>query len=143
MADMSDPAVPARKPVVEGAGGVVFNEDGEVLVIRHRKGEWVFPKGHVEDGETMVDTAIREVAEEAGVPARCEDPSASWTTDYVNPRGQYRKITWFLLETDANEPTMREALFPEGAFLDPSEALERLTFDEDRNLLRRVLEHRA
>ena len=143
MADMSDRAEPARKPVVEGAGGVVFNEDGDVLVIRHRNGEWVFPKGHVEDGERMVETAIREVAEEAGVPSRCPDPDARWTTEYVNPRGERRVITWFHLETDAQEPTMREALFPEGAFLDPDDALERLAFEEDRALLRRALEHRA
>jgi ADP-ribose pyrophosphatase YjhB (NUDIX family) len=32
-------------------------------------GRWVFPKGHIEDGETAADTALREVAEEAGVRA--------------------------------------------------------------------------
>jgi len=31
---------------------------------------WVFPKGRVEDGETVADTALREVAEEAGVRAQ-------------------------------------------------------------------------
>jgi bis(5'-nucleosidyl)-tetraphosphatase len=35
-----------------------------------RRGRWVFPKGHIEAGETTVDTALREVAEEAGVRAR-------------------------------------------------------------------------
>ena len=34
-----------------------------------RRGRWVFPKGHIEDGETAADTALREVAEEAGVRA--------------------------------------------------------------------------
>ena len=91
----------------------------------------------------MVDTAIREVAEEAGVQARCTEPGARFATAYVNPRNEFREITWFVLETDASAPTMRESLFPEGAFLEPAEALERLTFDEDRDLLRRVLEHRA
>ena len=35
-----------------------------------RRGRWVFPKGHLEDGETPVETALREVTEEAGVCAR-------------------------------------------------------------------------
>jgi 8-oxo-dGTP pyrophosphatase MutT (NUDIX family) len=34
------------------------------------RGRWVFPKGHIEDGETAVGTALREVTEEAGVRAR-------------------------------------------------------------------------
>lgn len=140
---MSDTAVPPRPHVIEGAGGVVFNDDGEVLVIRHRKGEWVFPKGHVEDDERLVETALREVSEEAGVQASCPEPASRWVTQYVNRRGERREITWFLLETDADTPTMREAMFPEGAFLPPSDALERLTFDEDRRLLENVLEHRA
>lgn len=143
MIAMSDTAVPAQPRVIEGAGGVVFNDGGKVLVIRHRKGEWVFPKGHVEDDERLVETALREVSEEAGVQASCPEPEARWVTRYVNARAEPREITWFLLETDADTPTMREALFPEGAFLPPNEALERLTFDEDRRLLERVLEHRT
>ena len=34
------------------------------------RNRWVFPKGHLEKGETAADTALREVAEEAGVRAR-------------------------------------------------------------------------
>lgn len=132
----------AEAPVIEGAGGVVFNRDGDVLLIRHRKGEWVFPKGHIEDDEDPLGTAEREVAEEAGVQTSCPAPDRTWTTEYTNPRGQYRKITWFALETDADQPTMREAQFPEGEFLTPGEARERLTFPEDRELLERVLARR-
>jgi 8-oxo-dGTP pyrophosphatase MutT (NUDIX family) len=35
-----------------------------------KRGRWVFPKGHIEDGETAADTALRELTEEAGVRAR-------------------------------------------------------------------------
>lgn len=129
-------------PTVEGAGGIVFNRDGAVLLIRHRRGEWVFPKGHLERGESFVDTAVREVEEEAGVAASCPDPGRTWTTEYVNARGQPRKITWFVLSTDSREPTMREAQFPEGAFVAPAAALDLLSFDEDRALLARVLASR-
>lgn len=139
MGAMSETNDAAEAPVVEGAGGVVFNRDGEVLLIRHRKGEWVFPKGHVEEGEGLLETATREVAEEAGVQTHCPMPDRTWTTEYTNPRGEFRKITWFVLETDATEPTMREAQFPEGEFSSPGDALERLTFPEDRELLERVL----
>lgn len=125
--------------MVAGAGGVVFNADGAVLLLRHVNGTWVFPKGHIEPGEGPLETALREVEEEAGVVARCDDTHLSWTTSYRNPRGEHRTITWFRMRTDADTPVLRERLFPDGAFLPPDEALQRLSFDEDRRLLERLL----
>lgn len=130
--------------VTEGAGGVVFDPDGRVLLIRHRKGEWVFPKGHVDAGEDHLATAVREVEEEAGLVARCERPDLTWTTRYVNDRGVARRITWYRLEAPRGAaPDMRERQFPEGAFVDLGEALERLTFEEDKEMLQRVVDETA
>ncbi|HSX00616.1 MAG TPA: NUDIX domain-containing protein [Candidatus Saccharimonas sp.] len=55
------------------AGGVVFRRAGqrpeevEILMIQDRLGRWTIPKGHVEAGESMEQTALREVAEETGL----------------------------------------------------------------------------
>jgi 8-oxo-dGTP pyrophosphatase MutT (NUDIX family) len=52
------------------AGGVVFRRDGEkvdILMIQDRMGRWTIPKGHVEVGESLEQTALREVAEETGL----------------------------------------------------------------------------
>jgi 8-oxo-dGTP pyrophosphatase MutT (NUDIX family) len=54
--------------MVEAAGGVVQNEDGELLMIWLRN-RWDLPKGHVEEGETTDQAALREVREETGVEA--------------------------------------------------------------------------
>ena len=131
----------ARRPrrIVEGAGGVVINDEGRVLLIRHRNGTWVFPKGHVEPGESKVDTAVREVEEEAGVQAVAIDPRQTWQTEYVNPRREGRRITWYLLRSDARRAVLREAIFPDGGFFAPEEALTMLAFDEDRSTLKQVL----
>jgi len=125
--------------VVEGAGGVVINETGDVLLIRHRNGSWVFPKGHIESGESKVDAAVREVEEEAGVQATVVDPRQTWQTEYVNPRREGRRITWYLLRSPATEAVMREPIFPSGGFFPPDEALGMLAFEEDRAMLRHVL----
>jgi 8-oxo-dGTP pyrophosphatase MutT (NUDIX family) len=47
-------------------------ETPEFLLVtsRRRPKQWVYPKGHVEDGERPEETAVREVEEEAGVLAR-------------------------------------------------------------------------
>src|SRR5438034_387680 len=54
------------------AGGVVFRRaKGEVeflmVTAKRTPSRWIFPKGHIEKGESPADAAMREVAEEAGV----------------------------------------------------------------------------
>ena len=132
-------SVSSKEPV-RGAGGVVFNTQGDVLLLRHAHGDrWVFPKGHIDPGEGTLEAALREVEEEAGVRASCPDESAVETTRYTNPRGEARVITWFPLLTGAAAPELRERLFPEGGFFRPDEALRRLSFEEDRALLKKML----
>lgn len=50
----------------KACGAVVFNEDKVLLVLR-TEGFYEFPKGHVEKGETELQTAKREVYEEANI----------------------------------------------------------------------------
>ncbi len=53
-------------PVVEAAGGLTTNPNGEILMIfRHNR--WDLPKGKRERGESMRECAVREVAEECGI----------------------------------------------------------------------------
>jgi ADP-ribose pyrophosphatase YjhB (NUDIX family) len=65
------PGTRARAPRLEtSAGGVVVRlVDGlpRVLLIRDSYRNWGFPKGHLEDGETAADAALREVREETGL----------------------------------------------------------------------------
>ena len=52
------------------AGGVVFRRTAlgaDILMIQDRLGRWTIPKGHVETGESLEQTATREVAEETGL----------------------------------------------------------------------------
>jgi len=50
---------------IEAAGGLVFNAEGALLMIR-RRGCWDLPKGKLEPGETPAEGAVREVEEETG-----------------------------------------------------------------------------
>lgn len=53
------------------AGGIVFRRNGkediEILLIQDAKDRWTIPKGHIEEGETAVVAARREIGEEAGL----------------------------------------------------------------------------
>ena len=82
----------ARVSVVRAAGGVPVREtpDGlEVLVVhRPQYGDWSFPKGKCEPGESDEACAIREVAEETGLVCALEEelPSTSYTDAKDRPK---------------------------------------------------------
>ena len=62
--------MPRRTREETSAGGVVFRMDAgqpRYLVIRDGYRNWGFPKGHLNEGETAQDAAIREVGEETGL----------------------------------------------------------------------------
>ena len=58
---------------MEKSCGIVLFHSDEFLVIQHStesnevKGHWDFPKGHVEDNESELETATRELQEETGI----------------------------------------------------------------------------
>lgn len=85
--------------------------NGQVLVVNHRKaGQWLFPGGHVEENETLLDTLRREAQEELGLqlPADFQaDPFAASVTNINNPLRQSCKAhfdVWFHL------PVRKEAI---------------------------------
>ncbi len=65
------PSTPARAIREYSAGGVVYRRVGadqlDILMIQDHKGRWTIPKGHVEEGESLEQTAVREVGEETGL----------------------------------------------------------------------------
>ena len=118
---------------------MVRNAQGEVLLLKHKSGSWVFPKGHIDPGETALQAALREVEEEAGVVAVCPDENKTFGTRYHNDKEELREITYFALRTEAKAPVLREALFQEGDFFAPQRALAQLSFEEDKKMLKSFL----
>ncbi|HEU4741398.1 MAG TPA: NUDIX hydrolase [Meiothermus sp.] len=120
---------------VLGAGGVVFNQAGEVLLLRDRMGYWVFPKGHVDQGESLEQAAIREVQEETGI--RAQVVAELSPTRYTNNKGIQREIRWFLMRGEGKaqlEPGMTGV-----GFFEPEEARRLLAFPDDLSLLQEAL----
>ena len=104
----------------------------EVLIIkRSKQNDVVFPKGHIEDGESLQETAVREALEESGRTVVLKEQLGS--EEYVwkdDTRGvvTVRRIYWFLAESvREGEPHPEES---EGKM----EALW-VPVDEARNLL--------
>ena len=52
---------------VECAGGIILNQKNEVAIVNQNHDSWSLPKGHIDDGETTLNAAIREIYEETGI----------------------------------------------------------------------------
>ena len=48
------------------SGGIIIRNGEALLLHKHKKDEYVLPKGHVEVGETLEEAALREAREETG-----------------------------------------------------------------------------
>jgi 8-oxo-dGTP pyrophosphatase MutT (NUDIX family) len=71
-----------------GANAIVFNARGEVLLIRRSdNGRWCLPGGHVDYGETVAQTAVREAYEETGVRVEVERLSGVYSKPYEAVEG--------------------------------------------------------
>lgn len=71
---LSDPFDEHAGPVHITASGILVSDDGMMtaLHLHKRLGMWLQPGGHIEPGESPADGALREAAEEIGVPVRHE-----------------------------------------------------------------------
>jgi len=101
----------AHDDVVRAAGGVISrrNERGEVevlLVHRPHHGDWSFPKGKREPGETDEECALREVWEETGL--RCALTSELPPVSYRDGQGRQKTVRYWTMTADGDAEARNE-----------------------------------
>lgn len=91
--------------VNKAGGGLVYNSKNQILFI-FRNGKWDLPKGGIEKGEEIVDTAVREVEEETGVKNLTVVRKLQKTYHIFRHHDNYRLKTthWFIMTTDYDGP---------------------------------------
>ena len=93
--------------IIEAAGGLVLNEENEMLFI-YRRGSWDLPKGKIDEGEDPPTAAIREVQEETGIQnvKITQSVGETWHT-YRTAKGKriLKKTYWYLMQTTDRELT--------------------------------------
>ena len=127
------------------AGGVVLAEtrpDAPVALVAHRSArgslQWTLPKGAQEEGETVTETALREVREETGLEAELIGPLD--TIDYwfvwAPERTRYHKfVHYFLMRSVGGDFAQRDHEMEDAAWFEPAEARRRMSFANERKLL--------
>ena len=125
---------------------VLFNSS-KVLLLRHSSissrggGHWDFPKGHIDDGETEIQTALRELGEETGIEQVKVVDGFRDTITYTFSGGQQigKEVVFFLATTKESKVTLSHEHI-DYSWLDFDSAFSRLTYDNARQVLRNAIE---
>ena len=125
----------------KSCGAVVYCQEDEeikyVLVCEHG-GYWVFPKGHVEAGETEQETALREIKEETGLTVTLVDGFRVIDEHNLAREGRpntIKQTVYFLAKCDELNFVAQESEISKIEMLDFESAMAKLQFDSFRNIL--------
>jgi mutator protein MutT len=121
------------------AGGIVVKREGAqllVLLTQHsgHKG-WIFPKGHLEAGETAHEAAVREVAEETGIKARvvCNVGRIRYAF-HADGRLVLKSVVMYLMEYVTGEVTDTSSEVSAVKWVPAEEVARTLTYPSERAL---------
>ena len=124
---------------IKSCGFVAYKQiDNEnyYLIIKDRNGDVGFPKGHTEDGESEMQTAIRELKEETDIEVEAID-GFKRCVEYKLRRGNaIKQVVYFLGKCTRDKIICQKSEITSAAFLPYNEALSALTFDETKSILR-------
>ncbi len=130
-------------PNERSAGVILFRvEEGvrKYLLLHYEKDHWDFPKGHVEQGETDKEAAVRETKEETGITQLRFIEGFTETLSYFYRRDGktfHKEVIFFLAETGQSEIKISHEHIG-FVWLEISDAITMATFKSAKELLEKA-----
>lgn len=101
------------------------------LIYRKKHNDYSFPKGHVEQGETLQACAVRETAEETKRDVELLSPKRPYLIQYTTPKGEVCK-TYMYLAKDVGKSDNTSLDTHDLVWVKPEEVADKLTYDNLR-----------
>ena len=122
----------------EKSCGAIVVDDEKVLLVKHNAGHWDFPKGHVEEGETEIETAIREVKEETNIDIKIEKEN-KYISEYSPKENVMKTVIYFVAEKVGGEDKPQIEEVSDVEWLDVNKAVERITHQRSKEIMMQVI----
>ncbi len=136
---------PVREERAVSAGGVVYRrgDHGPEIVLcgRSAEGLWALPKGTPSPGESLEQTALREVEEETGLRVRIEGPLGAIRYRFVRPdTGTVVKKTvrHYLMQAVGGDLSLHDHEFDRVGWFPVEEALRLMTYPNEARIVRKA-----
>lgn len=132
------------KKIVSAGGIVSFHNT--ILMLKKFNGDWVLPKGKIEIGETLRQTALREVLEETGVRAEIKDYLGKIEYEYKNSWNEnlisQKTVHWFLMYSKNMACTpLRNEGFIEARFVHVDRVLEIIKYKDEKDIVVKAMKY--
>ena len=126
----------APSDLIRAAGGIIMrvNAAGRTeiaCIYRESRGDWTFPKGKLDAGETFEQAALREVLEETAM--RCRVVRFIGTTNYTHRKGRPKIVAYYLMVVDDGDFEPNDEV-DDLVWLSMDRVREHLTWDRDQEL---------
>ena len=118
----------------KSCGCIVMNENNEILLVHSNLGHWGFPKGHMEEGETEIETAVREVKEETNIDVDINE-KYRYVQKYSPKEEVMKEVVLFLAKNITNHKEAQLEEISEVKWLKFDEAIEKITYDNSKEVL--------
>ena len=121
----------------KSCGAIVINKNNKILLVHHNEGHWDFPKGHIENGETEEQTAIREVKEETNIDIIINN-KYRYTTSYSPKENVMKEVVYFLAQNidEDKKPQLEEV--SEVKWFTLEEAMNTITYENSKEILNKL-----
>ena len=125
----------------KSCGGIIFyktRQNTKILLVKNNNGRyWSFPKGHIEDGETEEETAVREIKEETGLDVTLVNGFRE-ISEYC-PFGKIRKrVVFFLARAFTDNVRIQEEEIDSYIWVDLQQARKLCTYDNDLRIIEKA-----
>lgn len=122
----------------EKSCGTICINNEKVLIIKQMQGFYGFPKGHVEIGETEVETAIRETKEETNIDV-VVDEDLRFSLSYIVNDNIDKEVVYFVAKPLNSFITIQESELLDAKWVNIEDVESILTFDNLKDLWKSVL----
>ena len=140
--ELADEIIAAGGIIITWSGGAEEAGDPKVMLVHRPKyDDWSFPKGKLDPGETVEAAALREVEEETGLRCRILRELPTIRYQYRDRTGKPRPkvVHYFLMEVAGGQVAVNIYEIDEARWYDVGEAIDRLRYEHDRQLLATLL----
>ena len=124
----------------KSCGAVVYNSERQTfLIIKMLNGNWGFPKGHTENQETDIQTAIREVTEETGIKIEILDGFKK-SIKYIPFPEVLKEVIFFIGITKEEKVVIDKGEIEDYMWCSYEEALKMITYKPQRDVMESSLQ---
>ena len=122
----------------KSCGCIILHEE-KVLIIKQNNGDWGFPKGHMEENETEIETARREVKEETNIDVEIIGDK-KYTMEYYTDKDNLKQVVLFLAYPKNFDLEPQQSEIDIIKWVNIETAFNLLTFDNSKKALAHILD---